>query len=281
MLTAFCRKSVNHAIILIMAYEPPKSKWDVNIQFNEPLDADSELYVDSTKVRGDFSFDELFSSLGIDSSDQSNLTLKKYPEYENVFFGGHWGSGKSTELKRFSDKTDKDGLYFVIFLDVTMELDLQNLQYEDVLIALAKKLFEKLAEKNITPDKKSLAKLNDWFKEKIEESKETQDYASELKAGAEAKGEVPFFFKIFAKLTNSIRYGTSYRVSLRQVISNSFSEYARAFNDLVRGTEDKLKDKRKVIFNLALLEYEDGGRWLQSHPVVRTLDEYKNVVLQK
>ncbi|MBF0520409.1 MAG: hypothetical protein HQK92_11875, partial [Nitrospirae bacterium] len=63
--------------------------------------------------------------------------------------------------------------------------------------------------------------------------------------------------------------------------SNSFSEYARAFNDLVRGTEDKLKDKRKVIFNLALLEYEDGGRWLQSHPVVRTLDEYKNVVLQK
>ena len=228
----------------------PNDIWDANelMRFNDPLKAGSPYYVATEKGRGDIKFKELLRGLGVNAQ---SMKLVNPPQSRYIAFCGHRGCGKSTELNQLSVRLDKPELFLVVQMDATEELDVNNIQYPDVLIALAKVLIKRLEAEKIVVDKVHLSRLNDWFFERIEKNETTQTYASELKVGAKGEVGLPFIGKLFASVTNSFKINATDKDELRRVIKNSFSELAYAFNLLVRGAEEdiqKQNTKRKLLF---------------------------------
>lgn len=225
-----------------MNTNPPNNIWeaDKNLQYNEPLDEKDPRYVHTEKGRGDFSYMKLLRSLGVNHIDYS---LASPPGKIYKTFCGHRGCGKSTELKRLRVKLDKEGLFFVVFLDATVGLDNNNLQYPDLFMALARSLTEKLQEKNISLDKVFLSNLETWFNERVSTQVKAKDFALNINAGVEGKTGIPFLSNIFANITTSFKQNSTYKEELRMVIKNSFTQFGDAFNQFILAAEEAVKEK--------------------------------------
>ena len=231
-------------------YIPPQDMWEVNarLNFDLPLDEDDPRYVDSEKGRGKFNFTEMNRILGIDVK-QEELRAPREKSYN--LFCGHRGCGKSTELRRLAKNLHSDNLFFVVFLDSLEELDINNLYYPDLLLALAKKLLEKLSDARVEVDGALLDKLSRWFTERILHTDKLKEFSTEVSAGLEMGTGIPFLFKLAAALTNKIKNGATYKEEIRDVVKNSFSEFASGFNQLIAASEEAIKRTgkgRKVLF---------------------------------
>lgn len=233
-----------------MPYKPPTDIWEVDklLQYDTPLSENDPKYVDTEEGRGDVHFGRVYKSLSVDPLTD---TLKSTPERNYILFCGHRGCGKTTELKRLSARLNKGDLFFSVFLDATVELDPNNLQYADVIMALANELFKLLEEVSIEIDKVFLSNLESWFLERVEKHGKTKDFALEVKAGIKAKSGVPFFAELFGSITNSFKINSTYKEELRKVIKNSFSQFADIFNNLINAAEAEIKKNnkgRKILF---------------------------------
>lgn len=226
-------------------FEPPRDMWEVNasLNFDLPLDDDDPRYVDTEKGRGEFSFNELYTALGVDIN-RKELRIPREKSYN--LFCGHRGCGKSTELRRLSKYIQRDNLFFVVFLDSLAELDVNNLYYPDLLLALANNLLVKLNDTGIEIDRVLLKNLSQWFSEKILKSEKLKDFSMEVTAGAGIKAGIPFLAKLSAALTNKIKTGATYKEEIRDVVKNTFSEFAFGFNQLIGAAEKAIKKTGKV-----------------------------------
>jgi hypothetical protein len=249
-----------------MSYEPPKTIWKVDniLKFNEPLDEGDPRYVPTDKGRGEGYLKRFYKLLKIDPIDH---VLQEEPENTYTIFCGHRGCGKSTELKRLGKNFNKKELFFVISLDAVNDLDPNNLQYADVLMGLAEKLFKRLDEEGIEISRVFLSKLNSWFDEKIKTNTKTREFATEAKAGLTAELGVPYFGKLFAHFTNAFKVNTSYKEELRRIIKDSFTQFSIYFNQLIEIAEIEIraKDKgKKILFIIDgtdRLSGEDSNRF--------------------
>ena len=127
-------------------------------------------------------------------------------------FCGHRGCGKTTELRRLSEilrgaqaEDSNNELYFVIFLDALNDLDPNYMNYADIVVALAKRLFEELEKNHVDVEPVHLTNLENWFDQKIERHEKTKEFAAEIKSGATAGANIPFLANVFARLTASIK----------------------------------------------------------------------------
>ncbi len=236
------------------------------LDFEEALDSDDPRYQDTLDARGDFKMFELYRHLFVNTSDPDNFKLPIRLAKSSIYtlFCGHIGCGKSTELRRVAKKLNADNLFFVVFLDVLKELDINNLTYADVLLALAKQLFKTLETQNIHVDKILLDSLENWFKERIETNEKIKTIASEIRSGAEIKTGVPFLSSLFTSMTGFMQSNSTYKQEFRNVIISTFSQFAEAFNRCVVAAEDAIQKAakgRKILFVIDgtdRLRNEDG-----------------------
>lgn len=73
----------------------------------------------------------------------------------------------------------------------------------------------------------------------------------EVKTQISAETGIPYLLKLFAGFTTAFKSNVTYKDSLRKVIRNSFSQFAEAFNDLLKEVEDALRSEnlgQKVLF---------------------------------
>lgn len=249
-----------------MDYKPPEDIWQVDkyLSYNEPLPVDDPRHVDTEKGRGDFKFSGLLKTLGIKPSDCSLVTPK---DRNYILFCGHMGCGKSTELRIFVKKIEKPELFYVVFLDVLKELDPNSLEYVDVLMGLAHKLFDRLVQDGIGVDQVHLSNLESWFNQKIITHEKLKDFSTEIKASVSAETGIPFLAKAFASFTSSFKGGSSYKTELRNVIKNNFTQFAESFNSFLRAAEDavvKQSKGKKILFvvdGTDRLKGEDGEKF--------------------
>ncbi|MFH1136328.1 MAG: ATP-binding protein [Pseudomonadota bacterium] len=233
-----------------MAYKTPDTIWEAaqKLSFNEPLDPDDPRFVSTEKARGDFSISRQLKAFGVDPETN---TLRFEPERVYSIFCGHRGCGKSTELRRLHRRLNQPSLFFVVFLDVLVDLDPNNLQYSDALMAMAKRLFARLIEEQIPIKQVFLVNLQTWFGERIEQHDDVRDFAIELKAGFQVETGLPWLAKLFAGITNALKTNSTHKETLRRIVKNSFTEFSSAFNMLIRAAEAAVQDAdqgRKILF---------------------------------
>lgn len=217
---------------------PPANLWEVNAQLelDEPLEPGDPRWVDTVEARGEFSFEPLYRRLGVDTASDP-WRLRGVPRRAYGVFCGHRGCGKSTELRRLHRKLNQSYLFFSIFLDTTKVLDTNNLQYQDVLLALAHALLVELEAQGVDIDPVHLGRLEHWFDERVEKHEATRQFAAEAKAGAKLGRGIPLLGKLFAELTTAVRVNSTYKDEIRRVVRNHFSEFAEAFNSLIQAAE--------------------------------------------
>ncbi len=66
------------------------------------------------------------------------------PYEKHILFFGHIGIGKTTELRRYAVQLNASRRFYVVEVDVLAKLDRNNLQYTEVLMAMAETLLERL-----------------------------------------------------------------------------------------------------------------------------------------
>ncbi len=215
------------------------SIWEAknNLLFNEPLEPDDPLFVDTAKARGNFSREQLYRQLNVDKQGIAHKpTGKQY-----ILFTGHRGCGKSTELRKMAAYLHHADRYYVLRLDCLEKLDINNLKYSDVLLALAAALFARLEQEGIEMEQVHLSRLENWFKERVEVHSQLKQFAAEVKAGASTKTGLPWLGWLYGEAASKLGIDSSYREELRLVVRNNFSEFAEAFNQLIRASEDKIR----------------------------------------
>jgi hypothetical protein len=105
-----------------------------------PLSADDPVYVDCREVRGD---SNIIVELGREILFSERMTCQLY--------GGHRGAGKSTELLRFKKYLEENDCFVVYFGADEEDIDPEDAQYTDILLACTRHLIEALREANPQP----------------------------------------------------------------------------------------------------------------------------------
>ena len=221
----------------------PKKMEDVydNIHFDEVLSVSDPRYVETACGRGDDYFKDLAGFFNVNMN--AGVFRGSPPKQVSAMLCGHRGCGKSTELNRFCDALNREDLFFVVQIDAVQDLNPDNIQFVDVFMALAKKLFDALEQTDINIPEIYLENLEKWFFQRIIFQDNKQEWALDIKSGIEGKIQIPLFLKLFSNLTSAFKNSSTYIDQLRRQIQNSFGEFAAAFNQLMANVLDQLPEK--------------------------------------
>lgn len=233
-----------------MSYHPPGNIMEIlqKLEFEEALAADDPRFVDTMAARGSQkTLDRLARKFGLLLNDGQFYP----PMQKHVLFFGHVGSGKTTELRHYATALNGPERFLVVEVDITVELDRNNLKYADTLMAMARALLACLDERGIDIDAAALKDMQRWFSERVLSSDDVREFAADVKIGSELKWDIPALVKLFGSFTASFKTNRTYKESLRQIIRNSFTELATAFNELLTAVEQTIKDRhiaQRVLF---------------------------------
>ena len=242
-----------------MDYQPPGHLLEVlqKIEYEEALSDQDPRYVDSQEARGsEKTFTRLARKFGWDPA--SNAFFAPYEKH--ILFFGHIGIGKTTELRRYALQLNGSRRFYVVEVDVLAKLDRNNLQYTEVLMAMAETLLERLHGDGFVLGAEALEPLQRWFGNVVETQTTTKELSAELKTVAEGGGGIPGLIKLLATFTAAFKTGSSQKSEWRREIRNDFTSLALAFNTLIRLAEAQLARQGRAEQLLFLIDGTDKMR---------------------
>jgi len=237
----------------------PMDFWQVkkegSLKFNEALKPGDRRYVDLTEARGENVFNRLLKPLGFDKG----FTPRLIDEHENhyILFCGHRGCGKSTELNRIAEKLHRPDGYFVVQCNIVEDLDINNIDYVDILFLAAQKIAEKLDSIDVSINKQHLDDLRGYFKERIINQINKKELTMSLEAGLSSKIGFDFIGSLFAKLTTAIKTGSTYKEEVRMLVKNQFSMFKTIFNRMLDEIKQMLREKNMGKSLLVIIDGTD------------------------
>lgn len=165
-------------------------------------------------------------------------------------------------------RLDQPGLFRVIFIDVLEELDVNSLQYPEVCLAVARRLFEEISTiDDIGLDPVFLTPLKKWFDERMRVHGFFSEFSASVEAGTEVSATIPWYTKVFARLTTAFKVSSTVKEEIRTIFKNSFKDFAAAFNGLVEHVESKLRavsERSRILFivdGTDRLDRDDSSRF--------------------
>jgi len=177
---------------------------------DSPVSASPKFYVD----RPDNPMNELKTSLLTGPGD------------DKILFSGHLGSGKSTELNRFSADPEIRDRFFVIKYSISEILNIIDIDYIDFLLSFAAYLYIKASDEGIGfsgPVLKTLEKWVGYFKSGM------GDWEEEGKARSIAKGIYNFFNRVSVILLREL----ALRDNVKKTIQRNINGLVDVINALV------------------------------------------------
>lgn len=190
---------------------------------DEPLPPKDPRFVDFSAARGCEDMVALISR---------RISTAVSPHYHRRLVTGHRGSGKSTELRRLQAELEKAG-FLVAYLDVEVTLDLADLEYLDVLAAVAYKLDEVARTQKLKVDPALMRDIAAWFSEVVVTAEQREEGEMSVKAEAGVGVKIPQLARLLASVTGQIRSGSSTRKQIRQKLENRLDDFIRRLNELV------------------------------------------------
>lgn len=227
----------------------------------QPLPAGDERYVDLASGRG--------REGSCVARCRKSIQLSPTPVAQ--IFAGHRGCGKSTELLRLAEQLRVDG-YFVAFFEVDGDLDLQDTEPSDVLLAVVRNLEEQLRENGFKLSDKLLDDFLDWFGQVVLETTERKNIEAEVRSEVGINASVPLFAKLLARFTGQVRTGTESKKNIRRKLDPQVSQLVERGRLLVSDARSRvqkagLKDLVMIIDNLDRVALVDRGHQT-SHDVL-------------
>jgi len=184
----------------------------------EPLPANDIRYVDCQDVRGDA---DILTELGNKMQLANNNTCQLY--------SGHRGGGKSTELLRLKQYLGNRQFYVVYFAADEEDIDSEDAQYTDILLACTRRLL-----KDLHPIANPNPVLN-WLKERWQDLKDLAQTEMNFESMA-----VELQLSQFAKLTTNLRAVPELRQEIRQKINPHTVTLIQALNEFLADAKKKL-----------------------------------------
>lgn len=207
----------------------------------EPLPAGSPVYVDCKAVRGG---SDIFVELG--------KTIQKSNKYTCQLYTGHRGGGKSTELLRLQRDLEQKGCVVVYFSAEDQDVNTEDVEYTDLLLACTRHLLEELQAADPTP-------VLSWLSDR---AKVFDDVLKTQISVTDPKVEIGI--KQFAKITATIRTEPTQRAKLRELLTPYTENLVNALNEFIDDAYKTFPDKKLVLIADGLekitLINKDGGR---------------------
>jgi len=242
-----------------MDYQPPRHLLKVlqKIEYEEALPNGDPRYVDTREARGsEKTYTRLARKFGWDPASNAFFA----PSEKHILFFGHIGSGKTTELRRYAADLNASRRFYVVEVDVLARLDRNNLQYTEVLMAMAETLLERVHGDGVALADEALAPLQRWFGKVVETKTTSSELSADLRTVAEGGGGIPGLLKLLASFTAAFKTGSSQKSEWRREIRNDFTSLALAFNALIRQAEAYLAQIGRAERVLFLIDGTDKMR---------------------
>jgi hypothetical protein len=208
-----------------------------------PLPANSKLYVDCKAVRG-----------GSDVLVELGRTIRFSDEPTCQLYTGHRGGGKSTELLRLKQDLENKGCTVVYFSAEDEDVNPEDVEYTDILMACTRHLLEGVKEADPRP-------VLSWLRERWQA---LQDVLLTDISVTDPKAEIGI--KEFAKITASIRSQPTQRAKLRELLNPYTEKLVDALNAFIADARQKLpQDKQRLVviadgLEKVTLVIREGGR---------------------
>lgn len=231
---------------------------DNAVRFDVPIGPDHEFFTDFSDVRGDFRERVLYRALNV---NPNTFTFNRKVNIGNktlLFLAGMRGSGKTSELNKIAQKLHNPQGYFCITCNLDEGLDVNDMEYMDILIFQLERLAEELSKTDIVLPKGIIASLQDWYAEQIKEV----NRAIKREGGfeIELEGKTPSlltFLGLSAKLKGNIAGSKENAEKIRTVFKRNFTFFAAKFNEFVETVAKVLRGENKgqeVLFIIDGLE---------------------------
>jgi hypothetical protein len=218
-----------------------------------PVTPDHPFFVDFKNLRGDFQEREVMRMLNVDRKDdayvfdfrpnQANKTL--------LFLAGMRGSGKTSELAKYAQQLDSPTCFFVITCNVDEELDMDNVQYMDILVFQLEKLLTRSREVGLKLDDSILESMEKWFQDRFNEINRSLSVegGSQMEIGStDGFGAAELLGRLLG-ITLGLKAGLSGSYERAQTIrtnlKNRFIDFATKFNTFIEQTNEQLRKEKK------------------------------------
>lgn len=198
------------------------------------LPADDNRYVDLSEVRGENI--KIISTIrrSIERSDDNTCTY---------LISGHRGSGKTTELFRLKQRLEQDS-YFCVYFDVGDALDLADISYIDIFLAMVDETSKVLQTVDLDIDNETITDIHNWVtQEAYAESTVEKQIDGKASAGIEANVGIPSILKLFGNLTGDIKHSQSQRHTIRENIEKKASNFIRKINQFLISVRTAIQKK--------------------------------------
>lgn len=198
-----------------------EARWSMSL---EPLAPDDPRRVEAlAELRGRKVVDRIITWLDVDPDSA-------HP-YEHVCFAGQRGSGKTSDLNLLKARL-KESRVYVVQRDADAELPVENLDYSDIILAVARAVLEDVG-KDFGLNEAVLEPVLRWFAEATEIDLEEAKKAIDLETKATAEAGIPFLARFLAMLKADVRFEKKEATERRLRLKRIPDELIRRVNELL------------------------------------------------
>jgi hypothetical protein len=223
----------------------------------EAVTPDHPFYVNFEGLRGIFQEKQILRALNVKASKGTYAftNAKNYDNKTLLFLAGMRGSGKTSELSRYAKNLNKPNCFFVITCNIDQGLDMDRVEYMDILIFQLEKLLERAATAHLSIDDSILKSMLAWFQtiQTDINKKLKAEGSAEISIGAKHDTKFSITSIILEQLLGisaSIRGGLTGSAeradSIRTTVRNNFSDFALKFNTFAEQVNEQLRKEEKA-----------------------------------
>ncbi|MDZ7359949.1 MAG: KAP family NTPase [candidate division KSB1 bacterium] len=205
----------------------------------QPLLPGDPRYVDCAPVRGDEHIVNMIAQRII------RANAARPVQYLKQLLAGH-GCGKSTELLLLKDRLETEG-FFVVYFDAALEIDVNDVDYADILLAMMRQLDIQVRESSLGLQLDA-SRLDDLAMRlaKVTLEKEDRDTVENtLATEFRVEPQIPFFAKMMAAVRGFLTSGSTFKKQLRVEIEQRTARFLEDLNDLIDKLQQQLRESGK------------------------------------
>jgi hypothetical protein len=232
---------------------------DQALNSNLPIPPDHEFYTEFGLVRGDFKERVIYRTLNVNTSgDEPTFDFRKNLTNKTLLFlGGMRGSGKTSQLAKYASYLNHPKCFYCVTCNIDDELDMNDVEYMDILIFQAEKLAKRLKEENIELEENAVKALTIWFTDRVNEINTKFTASGNIEVGVETGFGIPSLFKLFSNVKASIGRDKEQAEIVRSTFRNRFPDFATRFNNFVDEANRVIRDRhlgQEILFIVDGLE---------------------------